>query len=355
MQTMEKHRQKSLLKALIMLGFVFSLYSLGIIGALLPTHIIINIAAAFMAGVALAEMFTLAHDATHNAFVKNRLLNLFFARLTMFFLLMSYSGWDEKHSRHHRGHNVKNIDTDWPALSKAEYDALPWLSKKMYALYRSRFGCLPYYLCDVWFKELIFSVDSMRRTGKKWAYVRDGLIVLASMVAQILILTYMGKALSPDRGVGQILLLSWIFPFLVSCFFIGLASYLQHTHPNIPRYTSRDTEGFVEKTIRGTYRVVFPQPLQFFMLNVNEHAAHHLYPTVPVYNLKKAQQIVEKQFDGKMSVIKNGFKGYVYATQRCKLYDFDNHCWTDFKGNATGPLLFDKNADFYATKIEKIA
>jgi omega-6 fatty acid desaturase (delta-12 desaturase) len=57
---------------------------------------------------------------------------------------------------------------------------------------------------------------------------------------------------------------------------------------------------------------------------------------IPLYNLRKAQTNLEDKFSDKIKIFENGFLVFFEVTKKCKLYNYENHYWTDFKGNATG-------------------
>ena len=63
-----------------------------------------------------------------------------------------------------------------------------------------------------------------------------------------------------------------------------------------------------------------------------EHTAHHVDMGVPLYRLKEAQALLEKKLAGHIVVQPFSWRWYADTVRRCKLYDFDARCWTDFSG-----------------------
>ena len=66
-----------------------------------------------------------------------------------------------------------------------------------------------------------------------------------------------------------------------------------------------------------------------------EHTAHHVDMSVPLYKLKEAQALLEENLPEQIIVQRFSWRWYFDTARRCKLYDFDRGCWTDFAGRVT--------------------
>jgi omega-6 fatty acid desaturase (delta-12 desaturase) len=115
-------------------------------------------------------------------------------------------------------------------------------------------------------------------------------------------------------------------------------SYIQHTHPLCAWYDDEDEWTFHHVQLKSSTHIVFPWPIEPMLNNIMDHAAHHLDPSIPLYNLPQSQKLLEETAADHAVVIRWSFGEYLRTTAACKLYDFDRHCWTDFDGNPTSPL-----------------
>ena len=89
--------------------------------------------------------------------------------------------------------------------------------------------------------------------------------------------------------------------------------------------------------LKSTTHVVFPGPIGRLLHNIMEHAAHHLDPAIPLYELPRSQRLLEQECAEHAVVIPWTLSDYFRTCAACKLYDFRRHCWTDFAGVATTP------------------
>jgi omega-6 fatty acid desaturase (delta-12 desaturase) len=71
------------------------------------------------------------------------------------------------------------------------------------------------------------------------------------------------------------------------------------------------------------------------MHNIMEHNAHHLNPRIPMYSLRRAQAVLEERFSESFQAYRMTWQSYRDCVQSCKLYDYANHAWLDFRGQVT--------------------
>ena len=64
-----------------------------------------------------------------------------------------------------------------------------------------------------------------------------------------------------------------------------------------------------------------------------EHTAHHVDMSVPLYNLKAAQNRLEELMPNRIVVQSFSWQWYFDVARTCKLYDFEKKTWLDFDGN----------------------
>ena len=69
--------------------------------------------------------------------------------------------------------------------------------------------------------------------------------------------------------------------------------------------------------------------------HIMEHTAHHVDMSIPLYRLKGAQRLLEEALPARITVQRFSWRWYFSTARKCKLYDFDRQCWTDFEGRQT--------------------
>jgi omega-6 fatty acid desaturase (delta-12 desaturase) len=119
---------------------------------------------------------------------------------------------------------------------------------------------------------------------------------------------------------------------------------VQHTHPEVAWFDKRDEWqkrlGFITTTIN----VVVPKSLGNILHDILEHGAHHVNTGVPLYRLRAAQTALKNAVPQLARVYVLNWKRYWATVRTCKLYDYANHQWLDFKGRVTAAPLFPDTA-----------
>jgi acyl-lipid omega-6 desaturase (Delta-12 desaturase) len=123
-----------------------------------------------------------------------------------------------------------------------------------------------------------------------------------------------------------------VLPFLVWSGFMSFVVFLHHTHPAVRWYPSVAAWRSDHGALHGSVRVRFPWPFRPMVLGIMEHHAHHQAPGVPLYNLPRMQQALEKQTP--LVTWQFSWRAYVRVCRRCKLYDYDAGRWVAFDRRA---------------------
>jgi omega-6 fatty acid desaturase (delta-12 desaturase) len=131
--------------------------------------------------------------------------------------------------------------------------------------------------------------------------------------------------------------LATVMPWMTWIWFMGFVSFIQHTHPRMAWYDREEEWSFYHVQLRSTSHVVFPPPIERILHNIMDHPAHHIDPTIPLYELPRSQRILERMAPEHSVVIRWTPWDYFRTCAACKLYDFRRDCWTDFDGNPTTP------------------
>lgn len=116
---------------------------------------------------------------------------------------------------------------------------------------------------------------------------------------------------------------------------MGFTIFLHHTNPEVAWFLVRDEWAKNETQLCSTVHAQFLIPFDSFFHHIYQHTAHHLDVCIPFYNLRDAQFCIEMAFAEKIVSEKLSFKKFLEVTRKCKLYDYEIHCWTDFNGRVT--------------------
>ncbi|HET7504367.1 MAG TPA: fatty acid desaturase, partial [Kofleriaceae bacterium] len=219
----------------------------------------------------------------------------------------------------------------WVPLSLAELDALPWWKRGLYRAYRTPLGLALYYPIDIWWPRLFFPRRALLDRPRR-IYTLDSLLVLGFLAAQLAVI-----AAASAGWRAQILgvVFALAVPYLTFSWMIGFVIYFNHTHPDAPWFATRDEWSAAAGALRGTVRLTFPRWTLWFAPSIMDHVAHHVDPRVPLVRLKQAQERIEAVLPGQIVVQAFGVRALLGILERCKLYDYDAHCWTDFQGAPT--------------------
>lgn len=339
-QQLKAFHQRSLRSAVVHFVARLVLYAAAFVGTLAASSLAARLALGVAAGVLSGSLFMIGHDACHGSYTSRRLLNQVLGRIAFLPSYHTYSLWDLSHNRIHHVHtNLKGKDFVWTPLSKAEFDARPGLQRLLYRAFRTPLGLTLYYPLELWSPRLVFPrrkyLDRPRTL-----YTLDRLLVLAFFVAQCVVVAALGGGPGGAASAYAVdVLIALVLPWLVFNWMIGFVIYFNHTHPAVPWFDKHHEWSRAASAIRGTVRLTFPRWTRLFASNIMEHVAHHVDPRVPLARLHEAQRRVEEVLPGQVVVQAWSVRELRDILRRCKLYDYDAHCWTDFHGSPTTDCL----------------
>ncbi|URI06080.1 fatty acid desaturase [Aquincola tertiaricarbonis] len=324
-------------RALALTVFDLLFFALSLAATVLASHPLVQVGAACVTGFVIARLFILGHDACHQAFTRHRRLNRWLGRLVFLPSLTPYSLWEVGHNVVHHGYtNLKGFDFVWEPRTLAEYRALPRWRRGLERVYRSGWAPWLYYLVEIWWARLLF--PSRRHMPTRRAiFTADGLLVTG--VATLWIAGLVAAAGATGQSAAWLVAVGFVLPFLVWNGFIGFVVYVHHTHTGVAWYQDKKSwaaaQPFVSTTVHLTFRSAMGSALHHIM----EHTAHHVDMSVPLYRLKRAQQLLEARMPGCIVVQPFSWRWYARTARACKLYDYQRQCWTDFNGRATSTPL----------------
>lgn len=230
----------------------------------------------------LLQWFSLLHECGHETLFRTRRLNTPVGHLAAFFSMIPFYNWKRVHGRHHKWTGWQDVDPTTSslvprALGRAERllvnVAWRWWLPLFSVIYRiNNYWNLP----RLW---TLFRSPAERRRLARHAFL------LLAVYALLVIVLGPGALL---RAVGLGLLLSLIAEDLL------LLS--QHTH--IPQNLSHGEAVRPFPTIEQevfTRSLKFPSWLSAWLVNVDAHELHHMYPFVPGYRLKAIDYPTENE------------------------------------------------------------
>lgn len=341
-----KYTKPSTKQGTILFSVDFSIYLMAVSGTIFLDDISLKILCSIVAGLKIASLFAIAHDAAHDSFTSNKLLNKIIARISFLPVLHNYSLWLIAHNRsHHQAPNVKGLNS-WSPLSLDEYSVLSSFRKTIERFYRHPSGLWLNYLIERWLKHKFIPYKSIVGDHKA-VYWLDVLLILSYVTLFLCTINYAANSIT-NIGMFSLFMLSFVMPIVIGSYLISFTVYVQHTHESIAWFTTKklsDEAGYDQEDL--SMYMKFPAWYNIVSHNAMEHTVHHIDPRVPTYNLAKAQKIIIEHLGINLVTSSFSISNFIHTMEVCKLYDYEQNCWLDFDGNTTSQInLIDKNIDY---------
>ncbi|PMS31260.1 omega-6 fatty acid desaturase (delta-12 desaturase) [Trinickia symbiotica] len=319
--------------ALVLITFDFALLLVSL-AAVIQTHgFMWKAVCGLVAGFVIGRLFIIGHDACHQSLTRHRKLNRWLGRVAFLPSLTPYSLWEVGHNVIHHGYtNLKGVDFVWAPLSVREFRALSGPRRILERVYRSGWAPGLYYMIEIWWRRMFFPSRAAMPTRRP-VFLRD--CVLVSVFALFWIGTLVWAAYLTDQPAMSLIVTGFAIPFLFWCAMVGFVVYVHHTHTRIRWYDERAEWGRTDPFVSTTVHLTFRRGIGALFHQIMEHTAHHVDMSLPLYRLAAAQRKLEEQLPGRIVVQPFSWRWYFGTAQRCKLYDFASHQWTDFAGRPT--------------------
>lgn len=325
--------ERSTPRALLLFALDAALFIAALAALVVAPHWLAKLGLGVLAGVLIARLFILGHDACHQSLTARRGLNKWLGRIAFLPSLTPYSLWEVGHNVVHHGYtNLKGFDFVWAPYSMEEYAALPWWRRALERLYRNGLGAGLYYLIEIWWLKLFFPSRRQMATRRR-IFLADCLLVAGFAVLWIGALIWL--ALATQQSITLLLAAGFAVPFLVWNATVGFVLYVHHTHESVAWYDSKAMWARAQPFVSTTVHLRFRHGVGTLLHHIMEHTAHHVDMSVPLYRLKRAQALLEQALPGRIVVQNFSWRWYFDTARRCKLYDFQALCWTDFRGRRT--------------------
>lgn len=271
---------------LIMVTFA-SIFLVFVIYTLYPSIFIFIIGFILIAGLQ-HQLFNIQHEAVHKNLFSNKFINDLagsFIAFTIFFT-MSYR-------THHLGHHKylgKDGDTDLDKYIDYPNSLKFFLTDLLKCL--TGISAVTQFL-----KSNVFSSKKINLNKKAFDWQ-----IIGILVTQAIFFSLLWKYSSPHTYF-----LLWILPLLT------LTKTLSHFR-NVAEHILLNDKGDPETS---RYRTIIGNPIETFFfapVNFNYHAEHHLYVTIPYYNLPKVHKILSKQQEYKRNIdLEYGYLNFIFS------------------------------------------
>ncbi len=286
-----------------------------------------------LAGLAVAGMFVLGHDAAHNVLVDDDRMNRLLGRLLFVPSLHIHESWVLGHNRIHHGHTLKQgMDFVWHPLTPEQYLELTPSQQRAHRLEWSALGAGVYYLRRVWWTKMI-TLDP----PAKWAdKIRSDRRFLVGAVTVAIVALAAFATVGSDGGLPAIaastLWLTFkvvIVPFLLFSWIIGWTVYVHHIEPDM-HWLKRSEWTKVGGQLDGTTVLRMPPGANLVFHWIFVHMPHHVDMRIPCYELENAADAIIEAFPDRVVERRFRWKDYLAATRGCKVYDFDAGTWQPY-------------------------
>lgn len=285
-----------------------------------------------LAGLGVAGLFVIGHDASHGALFESRRWNRAVARLCMAPSAHVEAAWDLGHNRIHHGYTARQgFDFVWHPTTPEEWRAMGRFARARHRVEWSCVGAGAYYLRTVWWEKMWrFNAPGKRRGD----ILRDksGLTVVAALAIGG---TVVAGALT-DGLVGAL----WmpfellVVPFLLFCHIIGWTVYVHHVDPSITWWTRREWNQFRGQMESTTVLHVPAVVNRLWFHNIFVHVPHHVDARIPFHQLPAAARAMIDAFPGTVREDRLSMRAYLHAARNCKLYDFEHGAWLPYESAA---------------------
>ncbi|MFI1723460.1 fatty acid desaturase family protein [Streptomyces sp. NPDC020489] len=243
-----------------------------------------TLAVAGFLALVFGQVALLAHDAAHRQVFRRRRGSEASGRIACAGVGMSYGWWQDKHTRHHANPNHEELDPD------LEPDLLVWSQDQA----RAAKG-LPR-LIGRWQAFLFFPlltlegfnlhVSSARALANRSLKHRrlDGALLLTSVALYLAVLFWL---LPPGMAIA--------FLVVHQCLFgVYLGSLFAPNHKGMPILTGEDRPDFLRRQVLTSRNVRGGWFTDIALGGLNHQIEHHLFPSMPSPNLRKARTIVRR-------------------------------------------------------------
>jgi fatty acid desaturase len=262
--------------------------TVGALAALVAVAIVLgnswwNLSVAVGLAFVMAQLGFIGHDAGHRQICARRrnndLVGLVVANL---FTGFSFGWWLTKHNRHHAHTNRPGKDPD---MMPGVLVYTPEQATALGTLGRLVASVQAVFLVPLLFLEAlnlhVASVIALAGRRDRKALIESGL--LAAHVGVFFVAPFL--LLSPLRAVAFVAISQSLFGFYLGVSFLT-------NHVGMPTLTIGDELGFLRRQVITSRNLSGPSLTGFLFGGLDTQIEHHLFPTMPRGNLRRARKLV---------------------------------------------------------------
>jgi len=231
----------------------------------------------------LTQLGFIGHDAGHRQICRRRwgndVIGLIVADL---FVGFSFGWWLNKHNRHHAHTNRPDKDPDLVpgalVYTPDQAGVRGWFGR---GFARSQFVALVPLLFLEAANLHVASVRSLARRRDSVALIEGGLLALHTLLFFVAPFLF----LSPLRALGFIAVTQALFGFYLGVSFIT-------NHVGMPTLAGTDEMGFLRRQVLTSRNLSGPSLTGFLFGGLDTQIEHHLFPSMPRANLRRARKLV---------------------------------------------------------------
>eukprot|EP01018_Ginkgo_biloba_P013176 Gb_21050 [translate_table: standard] len=247
-----------------------------------------------MQGCVLTGVWVIAHECGHHAFSDYTWIDDTVGLILHSWLLVPYFSWKYSHRRHHS--NTGSIERDEVFVPKAKED-LHWSLIKVLNNPPGRILSIAVSLMLGWPMYLLFNVSGRKYEGFACHYNPHGPIFndserLQVFISDVSLLGVVYALLMFSSSYGLVWMIKVYFiPLMIVNAFLVTITYLQHTHPALPHYNSKEWNWLkgALATMDRDYGILS----HVFHHITDTHVVHHLFSTMPHYHAMEATRAIK--------------------------------------------------------------
>ena len=244
--------------------------------SLLNYGLICSIPFYITAGASMHGVCLFTHEGVHGTIHKNIWVNNFIGSLSGYIVLQTMAGYRVLHLKHHK---YLNINGD-PGLLKT------YVSNK-FIIVAMEWGYLLF--------GYVAFLSVIPYQGFKQGTKKDKILIIKDLVFMFLISGLIIKFLPLSW-----LIHGWLIPMVFVHFMMNVRGMSQH----LMLEDHHDP-------YNGARTIIAHPIVDFFLCNENYHIEHHLYPSIPWYNLKKVHSLIQRELNEKNSTIIFSFREFI--------------------------------------------
>jgi fatty acid desaturase len=244
--------------------------------------------AAYLA-VVFTQLAFIGHDAGHRQLFRSRRANDLVGLLHANLLVgISFDWWIDKHNAHHTNPNHEDLDPDI-SIAALAFTADQARSKHGLVRLVARYqGWLFFPLLPLEAAHLhLASIKAVIR-GSGRANTIQGLLLGAHVAAYV---TALVVVLSPLQAIAFVVVQQGLFGLYLGCSFAP-------NHKGMPTLTEADQLDFLRRQVLTSRNVTGSRLVDWLLGGLNYQIEHHLFPSMPRPNLRRAQPLIRAFCEG---------------------------------------------------------